>query len=221
MKRNQKIAVLAPDPSRKKRAEQFTAKLKEFENQNKWGHLGAMFVEMEDERLYEEVGCESWNEWVDRFAPQSYGLCYMIKSRFKALIPYFTVEQLNQMPPQTADWASKAKNISPEALRQPNVKEALRLPKQKAVKLLREALPLEHIEDVQKITFKFEQSQHDQIVDAYEAFKRLKDEKASFEDFVEFAVSEWMESVYQIRDQKSVSVRQCWEAMKGSNEKQN
>jgi predicted nucleic acid-binding protein len=77
-------------------------------------------------------------------------------------------------------------------LSKPEVKEALMLPKQKAVKMLQKVVPEQHIEDTEKVTCKFAVSQHKVIQDAYEVFKRVKDEHASFEEFLEFCVSEWV-----------------------------
>ena len=139
---------------------------------------------------------KTWDEWATKHAPGSYRLCYMVKRRYSNLkAANFTNEELRLMPPETAEWASKAKNISPAALQQPKVKEALMLPRQEAVKVLREALPDEHIEDVHRLTCKFAASQHKVIQDAYGVFKLTKDEHASFEEFIEFCVSEWILSV--------------------------
>jgi len=77
-------------------------------------------------------------------------------------------------------------------LSKPEVREALKLPKQKAVAMLKEALPDQHIEEEVKVTCKFAVSQNKIIQDAYEVFKKHKDDTASFEEFLEFVTSEWV-----------------------------
>src|SRR5262249_27998519 len=156
--------------------------------------LAVVLVEVEADKLYVEVGSGTWDDWARKHAPVSYRLCYMIKARYKALKESLSLSEMKRIPPETAQWASKSKNISPAALKEPKVKEALMLPKQKAVAALRDALPNEHIEDVSRIILKVSSSQKEAIEDGYEAFKRFKDDKASFEDFIEFSVAEWMET---------------------------
>ncbi len=179
--------------SRLERAEYCTKILETFDNSvRKWADLAQVLQEVERDCLYAEMGDENWDEWAKKHAPVSYRLCYSLKARFKALSPHFTVDELNAMPRETASWASKAKNISPAALSKPEVKEALMLPKRKAVEVLREALPQEHLEDDYRLACKFTASQGEVIQKGYEVFKRHKDETASFEDFVEFLVAEFV-----------------------------
>lgn len=209
-KRAKKIRVhqtIIHASGRQERAEYCTRYLETFESACRdWVDLALILTEVERDKLFLEVGAKSWDEWARVHAPASYRLCYMIKARYKALKEAFSDAELKRMPPETASWASRARNISPGALSQPKVKEALMLPYRKAIAVLKEALPDEHIEDMRRVACKFAVSQHAAVMDGYEAFKELKDEKASFEEFVEFAVSEWMESLYE----EGRSVRQCW-----------
>ena len=186
-----------PEKNRVRRAEFCTEYLKRFEkNCNDWVELANILLEVEREELFLALGFKNWDEWAMKNAPASHRLCYAIKARYKALSGAgLTDSELKLLPPETAEWASKAKNISPASLSKPEVKEALMLPRQEAVKVLREALPNEHIEDVHRFTCKFAASQHKVIQDAYGVFKLTKDEHASFEEFIEFCVSEWILSV--------------------------
>ena len=179
---------------RKERAELLTDYLKRFDANFDWTRLAETVIEVERDQLYKEVGFETMTEWITGCAPRSYRLCYMVKARYKALIEVMSLEEMKKIPAETADWASKSKNISRAALAQPEVKEALRLPKQKAIAAIKEIVPNEHVEQVKNWMCKFAQSQHESVSDAFECFKRFKDEKASFEDFVEFLASEFMAS---------------------------
>jgi hypothetical protein len=191
----QKLSIV-PKGDRLERAEFCTKYLENFEcTCRNWVDLAVVLLEVEQQELFTEVGAKTWDEWAKQHAPVSYRLCYMIKARYKALKESFTTDELKLIPPETAQWASKAKNISPASLSKPEVKEALMLPRQKAVKVLKEALPDEHIEDVHRFTCKFAGSQHKVIQDGYGVFKLTKDESASFEEFLEFCVSEWVLSV--------------------------
>lgn len=177
-----------------------------------WVDLAMILVEVERDELFLEMGYSSFDDWAQVKAPVSHRLCFAIKGRYKALKEAKVPDSsLRLMPPETADWASKARNISPVELAKPEVLEALKLPKQKAVKVLKQALPAQHIEEEFKLNCKFAESQGKYVLEGYEAFKRLKDEKGSLSDFVEFVVSEWMESVFAVRGDQSVTVRQCWE----------
>ena len=189
-----KSAEIIPRNERHDRAEFCTQYLETFESScRNWVDLAMILVEVERDELFVEMGFASWDDWAKTKAPVSHRLCYAIKGRYRALKDArLSDTEMRLMPPETAQWASKAKNISPAALSKPEVKEILMLPRQKAVKALKEALPEQHIEDVEKITCKFAVSQHKVIQEAYEVFKRLKDEHASFEEAIEFWASEWI-----------------------------
>jgi hypothetical protein len=148
---------------------------------------------MEDEDKLGEVGAKTWDEWVTAHAPRSYTLCYGVKRRYKALKQAGVSEEaMRLMPPQTADWASRSKNISPAALLEPKAQEALKLPLKKAVKELKESMPEQHIEEPKRLNFKFEAGQVEVIERAYATFKAVKDATASFAEFIEFCVTEWV-----------------------------
>jgi uracil-DNA glycosylase len=187
-------AIVPQFGGRKERAELLTDYLKRFDANFDWTRLAETVIEVERDELYVEVGFKTMTEWITGCAPRSYRLCYMVKARYKALIEVMSLEEMKRIPAETADWASKVRNISRAALAQPEVKEALRLPKQKAIAAIKEIVPNEHVEQVKNWMCKFAQSQHESVSDAFECFKRFKDEKASFEDFVEFLASEFMAS---------------------------
>jgi len=176
------------------RAEYCTKYLEAFERScRNWVDLAAILVEVERDELFTPMGFASFDDWAHTKAPVSHRLCYAIKGRYKALREAgLSDAELKLMPKETAQWAAKAKNISPAELAKPEVKEMLRLPKQKAVKALKDALPNQHIEIEESVTCKFAGSQHRVIFEAYEVFKKHKDEHGSFEEFVEFCVSEWI-----------------------------
>lgn len=192
-KTKQKVVVISSSV-RQERAEFCTNYLKTFAKATRaWADLAVILVEVDDEELFLEVGQKTWDAWARHAAPACYRLCYVIKARYKALTSAgLSFEDLKRIPPETAQWASRAKNISPAELCKPEVIEALTLPRQKAVAVLREALPDQHIEDIRKVTCKFAVSADRVIQEGYEVFKKHKDSKASFEEFVEFVVSEWI-----------------------------
>lgn len=192
-KRSNALAVV-PDNPRLERANYCTFYLQRFEHTvHGWQELAVVLVEVERDELFQEVGCESWDEWARKNAPVSYRLCYAVKRRYNNLkAAGLSDSDMKLMPAQTADWASKSKNISPVELKKPRVREALSLPKQKAVELLREVLPDQHIEEVKVRHCKFAVSADIIIQEGYEVFKKHKDEWATFEDFLEFVVSEWI-----------------------------
>lgn len=215
MKRNKQVEFHPPAIVRQERARFCTEYLQKFDGiVRNWVDLAEVLLEVERDELYLELGIETWDEWALKTAPVSHRLCYAVKARFKALTEAgFLPAELKGMLPETAEWASKARNISPAALTNPEVKEALKLPKQKAVKRIQEVVPDEHVESTVELGCKFAGTQGIAIQDAYAAFVALKDEKASLEDFLEFTVSEYMDSVYQVRGEQSITVRQCWEQM--------
>ena len=194
---------------RKQRAEECTKYLQDFDSSvRNWLNLAKVIAEVEDEELFLEVGCKSVDEWIRKHAPVSYRLAYMRRAQYRVLSPHFTDEELAKFPPETASWAAKAKHISPAEFKKPLVREALCLPRQKAVRAIQEAVPDGHVEDSVRVVCKFAASQAEAVKDAHEAFKLMKDAEASLEDFVEFCVSEWMESAWEGGE----SVRQYWES---------
>ena len=204
--------------SRQQRAEYCTNYLETFEKScRNWVDLAMILYEVEHDELFEPLGFASMDDWIRTHAPVSYRLCYAIKGRYKALKEANLDDStLRLIDPEVAQWASKAKNISPAELSKPEVKEILTtMPKQKAVRALKKALPLQHIEEEFSLDCKFAESQGKAVLEGYEAFKRLKDEHASMADFIEFLVVElYMESVYERRGEKAVTVREVWNQMR-------
>lgn len=194
MGKAKKNVVVISSSVRQERAEFCTNYLKTFAKATRaWVDLAIILVEVERDELFLEVGQKNWDAWAREAAPACYRLCYVIKARYKALkAAGLSFEDLKRIPPETAQWASRAKNISPAELRKPEVIEALTLPRQKAVAVLIKVLPNQHIEDIRKVTCKFAGSQDRIIQEGYEVFKKHKDSKGSFEEFVEFVVSEWI-----------------------------
>src|ERR1035438_7515644 len=195
MKR-QAVAI-AEQNSRQTRAEFCTEYLKRFEKScNDWVELANILLEVEREELFLALGFKNWDEWAMKNAPASHRLCYAIKARYKALSGAgLTDSELKLLPPETAEWASKAKNISPASLSKPEVKEALMLPRQRAIEVLREALPEQHLENLVQRTCKFAASQDEVIQNAYQSFRLVKDEHASFEEFIEWLCAEFVLSL--------------------------
>ena len=66
------------------------------------------------------------------------------------------------------------------------------LPRQRAIEVLKAALPEQHLENLVRRTCKFAVSQDEVIQKAYQTFRMVKDEHASFEDAIEFWASEWI-----------------------------
>ena len=191
-----KLAIV-PESDRRERAEYCTKYLETFEKSYRlWPDLAEILVEVERDELFLELGDKTWDEWATKHAPGSYRLCYIVKRRYANLkAANFTNEELRLMPPETAEWASKAKNISPASLSKPEVKEALMLPRQRAIEVLREALPEQHLENLVRRTCKFAASQDEVIQNAYQSFRLVKDEHASFEEFIEWLCAEFVLSL--------------------------
>lgn len=190
--RGERQQIVMKNGDKKNRAEYCTRYLETFDKQIDLVELAKIIEEVKRDELYLEVGSKTADEWIRVHAPRSYRMCYMAQSCYRVLKEHFSDAEIKLMPPETARWAASSKNISPAELSKPEVKEALMLPKQKAVEVLRAALPDQHIENTEKVTCKFAVSQHRIVQDGYEVFKKHKDEAASFEDFVEFCVSEWI-----------------------------
>jgi hypothetical protein len=198
------VAIIVTEKSRRDRAIEYTKCLVEFESSFcKWPDYGRIFLEVETEELYNEVGCETMTEWFEKHAPASERLCRAIKSRYKALAPYIPIERLRLIRPQTAEWAKRSTNISPASLGKPEVQDALQLPLQKAVEQIQKVAPNEHVESTPRIICKFAESQYVVIQKAYESYKLVKDEHGSFEDAIEFWAAEWVLQIGQSRDQES------------------
>jgi len=195
---------------RLERAEFCTAYVEKFDRQNNWVELAKILTEVKENELFKDVGSETFDDWIRKHAPVSYRLCYMRSAQFKALKLHFSEDELKQFPPETAQWASKAKNISPAELKKPEVRQALSLPLQKAVAVLKEKCPDQHIETLKTMVFKFPESQYEVVKDAYEAFKSLKDERASKEDAVWCWAIEWFDSPHP----DGGSFRDQWEKSK-------
>jgi hypothetical protein len=206
-----KFAVAGTVLTKADRAKNCTQRLEEYDRRSDWVDLAMILVECERDKLFLEVGSKTWDEWLQKHAPRSYRLCYMVKAQYKALEGSLTLEEMRKIPPETARWAAKSKNISPAALKNPDVKAALFQPRRKAIAALQTAVPEQHIEDTRNHLLKFDASQDDAVLEGYGAFKLFKDEKSSLEDFIEFCVSEWMESEIEA----GVSYRQRLEEMKG------
>jgi uracil-DNA glycosylase len=211
--------------SKATRAKQCTEYVESFDRcMAEWAQLAAVLVECERDELYLEVGCSSWREWVMKHAPRSYGFCYMARNSFAKLQEAgWTVEEMKQIKSETAKWATKAKNISPAALRKPEVKAALIGNTVKdAVEAIGKAAPDEHVEHAHNYLMRFQASQYNVVVDAHEACKALKDENISMEDFVEFTISEWMDSAFNVAIaldggivESTITVRQAWQRYRG------
>ncbi len=195
--------------SRSSRAQFITGKLEEFEKRfENWADLGALLVECERDKLYLEVGAKTWEEWVRHHAPRSYTHCYTSKLQYRNLIGHISIEKLRTYPPETAKWASKAKNLSPAVLGKPEVQEALMLSPKKAIAALKEILPDQHIEDTRNVLLKFEASQYRSIFEeSYEAYKLFRDESSSKENFMEYLANEFMESQFE----DGSTIRERWE----------
>lgn len=194
---SRKSIVVSEKKERLKRAEFCTEYLQTFENSVKnWADLAEVLIEVERDELFLDMGVPNLDEWFDKVAPVSKRLCYAIKGRYRALRDAgLTHSETKMLSRETAEWASKARNISPAALMNPEIKAALLLPKQKAIKIIQEIAPHEHVEDSLKIVCKFAVSQGKIVQDAYEVFKKYRDETASFPDFVEFLASEFILSL--------------------------
>lgn len=205
---NKKSLALA----RQNRAQECTEEIRKYDNWlRKWAHIGKMIVEVEDNKLYLELGYENISDWLDENAPFSARLLSYIKSRYLRLSPYIPDEMLANISPQSAEWAKNPNNISPEALKNPDVQAALTLPPRKAIEAIQKIVPMQSVELSKNRLCKFALSQYDSVFDGFAAFKRLKDGTASFEDFVEFLTEEmWMQSKLQ----NGLSVREVWEQMK-------
>ena len=206
--------------SRQQRAEYCTNYLEIFEKScRNWVDLAVILYEVEHDELFEPLGFASMDDWIRTHAPVSYRLCYAIKGRYKALKEAnITDSEMKSFPPETAQWASRASNISPAELSKPEVKEILRLPKQKAVRALKAALPEQHISEQKEISCKFSDGIADEGQDAYKAFRALKDETATWEDFLQFCWNDWLDSTFEKRGDQVVSFRQIWENMKSLKE---
>lgn len=203
--------------SRRAWYEECTRELKHFDDSlRKWPTLAKKIIEVEDEKLFTEGGYESTDEWIRSEAQASYRLCYMVKARYKALSPHFSDKELLEIPPQTADWASKSKNISPAALDDPKVREILTLPKAKAIKELQAQVPEQHIEAEVRVVCKFAAGQFEKVMDSYEAIKFfLEDEGLSFESAVEYVFADYLAACLE---ENGASRAEIWEEYKTSQE---
>lgn len=202
------------------RAKFCTEYVERFDKQlREWWQVAEVLHEVERDQLFLEVECKSFNEWLRKHAPTSYSFCYAARKRFLSLKEHVPMEDLKQIPSETADWASKAKNISPAALKRPEVIEALKNPKKKAIEALQIAAPDEHVEHTHNFLAKFSASQYNMVMDGHEAYRALVDDKAGFEDFVESLVSDWFDSAIQTHDHApSCTVRDAWQVHKGTHD---
>lgn len=211
-KKDGPAAKVKPSTPKQSRALKLTKFVEDFDKRNNWVDLAVAVVAVEEEKLFVEVGHKTWEEWVEVHAGNSKSRCYAVKSQLKVLRDHFTIAKLKRIPPESAKWLSKAKNISPDALSSPEVQAACTLPPKQMIKKLKADLPDQHIEEIQKVKLRFSTSLAEAFEDAFAAFKYLKDENATQEDFVEYLFAElWMEEALE-----NGTVRDLWEAKKGN-----
>jgi hypothetical protein len=201
---------------RLERARFCTSYLEKFdESVRRWADLAEILVEVQEDMLYLEVGEDTWDSWLQKHAPVSASGCYKIKARYERLLEAGVPKALlSEWKPDSAEWASRASNISPAALSDPSVQEALKLPLAQAVKTLKTSMPEQHLEQPKKLICNCTESQQTAILDGHEAFKRLIDEKASLADYLEYLNSEWLESNYD-HNGMTARVGDVWGQMKG------
>lgn len=205
------------------RAKFCTEYVERFDKQlREWWQVAEVLHEVERDHLFLEVGCKSFNDWLRQHAPTSYSFCYAARKRFLSLKEHVPMEDLKQIPSETADWASKAKNISPAALKRPEVIAALKNPKKKAIEALQKAAPDEHVEHTHNFLAKFSASQYNAVMDGHEAYRALVDDKAGFEDFVEHLVALWMDTAFEedVKFEDVVTVRDAWMRFRGHDQAQ-
>jgi hypothetical protein len=195
--------------SRQERAQECTEYLQAFEAAiSDWAELGTRILEVEKDELYLELGCSSLDDWLHKFAPVSYRKAMDAKKLVKRLCD-IPLEEMRQIPPETAKYAMV--HVSAKLREQPEIREALKLSRKKAVEALKIAAPSQHFEDVKKRMLKFSESQHEIVDDGYEAYKFAQsDEKVLFEDFIEFLVNNWLDSA----GENGKTLRENWELHK-------
>jgi hypothetical protein len=215
MTKKKKPEIIPPKKtqSRKERALYCTQYLQEVEARSNWVALARVLIECDQDELWRETNCDCWDEWVHKFAPTSYRKCMGAKRRFLKLYHDIPIKALVDAKPETAEYISRC--VPPAALKSPVILEALPLPPRKAIKLLKAAMPEQHLESIEKTILNQAESQHDAFNDALEAYRFMKnDEGASKENFVEFLISEWMDSVAE----NNRTIRENWEAHKEERE---
>jgi hypothetical protein len=203
-------AIEGVTQTRAERAKFCTQWLQEYEKRMNWPDFADMLLEVERDKLYLEIGANSWDEWAQKYAPKSYVSCYTFKTLRKELneVP---IEILRKVPPETAKWFANSKNISPAMLKDPKIQEVMELPKQKAIAAAKKVAPDQHIETLSNCLLKFTESQKRAFDEAREAYKAFTGDATSREDFIEALCADFWESETPV----GLNMREWWTAQQG------
>lgn len=151
-----------------------------------WSTIAKVCIEVERDKDYLILGYHSWNAWLLAVAPKSRSYIYLVVGRYKELIPDIPEAELAQIPLGSA---GVLKQLSSAARRDPAVRQAARSKPSELRMVLRDTHPEQAVEMVVERKCRFALSQWNLIDAAYQAYLVL-DDGASFEDFVEWLVSE-------------------------------
>lgn len=176
------------------RAERFHAVdawLRDYERRNTdWAALAKMVIECAQEELWREENYHSWDDWIHKAAPGCARSIYYFKMLYEGLAPDFSLEEMRQMPPESA----KALNgCSSSVRRDPRIREAVKRKKQEFVAAVNELHPDQHLESTVKVTFHFEPG----FIPVYEEFlagvRLLEDDSGlERERCIELAIIAWL-----------------------------
>lgn len=151
-----------------------------------WSTIAKVCIEVERDKDYLILGYHSWNAWLLAVAPKSRSYIYLVVGRYKELIPDIPEAELAQIPLGSA---GVLKQLSSAARRDPAVRQAARSKPSELRMMVGAAHPDQAMEMTVERRCRFTMSQWNVIDGAYQAYQMI-DEGASFEDFLEFLVSE-------------------------------
>lgn len=151
-----------------------------------WSTIAKVCIEVERDKDYLLLGYHSWNAWLLEVAPKSRSYIYLVVGRYKELIPDIPEEELAQIPLGSA---GVLKQLSSAARRDPAVRQAARSKPSELRMVVSATHPEQALETIVEKKCRFAMSQWNVIDSAYQAYLVL-DDGASFEDFIEWLVSE-------------------------------
>ena len=158
-----------------------------------WVTIASVCLRVKQGDLWQHGGYHSFENWIQTAAPKSARSIFYFIGLVRDLSPDFSVQELAQMPPETAKVMRK---LSTSARRDPAVREAANGKKREFIAAVQEIHPEELIEHESELKLHLEASAMALWEEALAGARILNgDPQMSYEQFLELELlTDWLES---------------------------
>ena len=179
------------------RAQARDSYVREFDRQFRdWVGIASCCVEVQNDLDYRILGFSSFEQWLEDAAPASLRYLKLVMAIYKGLVPDIPEETLRQIPLGTSAILHRQVK-SPKLRRDPKVLEAAKQKPKKFTAAMQAIAPQQHVEGVIRQPIDFTASQWAVVENAWETYELLMGEPMGLAQFVEFLVTEWLDSEYE------------------------